>query len=224
MATYDLEQQEQLEQFKQFWKQYGNLLTWLVLLVLSGFAAWNGYNWWQNQQAAKAAGLYEELDKAASQGDTKKVTQSFADLRKDYAGTTFAQQGALLAAKVAADHQDAAQAKAALQWLVDEGRNADLVAVARLRLAGVQLDAKQYDEAIKTLSVKLPEEFEGLANDRRGDIFMVQGKKDQAVEAYQKAWKQIDPAVDYRRFVEGKLVALGHAPVAAADAAASAAK
>ena len=53
MATYDLEQQEQIDQFKQFWKQYGNLLTWLVLVVLSGFAAWNGYNWWQNQQAAK---------------------------------------------------------------------------------------------------------------------------------------------------------------------------
>lgn len=222
MATYDLEQQEQLEQVKQFWKQYGNLITWLLLLVLGGFAAWNGYNWWQNGQATKAAGLYEELDKAAAAGDDKKVAQSFADLSKDYGSTTFAQQGALLAAKVAADHQAADQAKGALQWLVEHGKNADLVAVGRLRLAGMQADAKQYDDALKTLSATLPEEFQGLANDRRGDIYMAQGKKDQAIEAYQQAWKAMDATVDYRRFVEGKLVALGHAPappVASASAA-----
>ncbi|HET8869861.1 MAG TPA: tetratricopeptide repeat protein [Aquabacterium sp.] len=222
MATYDLEQQEQLEQVKQFWNQYGNLITWLVLIVLSGFAGWNGYNWWQNQQAAKAAGLFEELDKAASMGDTKKVAQSFADLSKDFGGTTFAQQGALMAAKVAADHQDSAQAKSSLQWLVDKGSNKDLVAIARLRLAGVQMDAKQYDDALKTLGADLPEEFQGLANDRRGDIFMSQGKKDEAVQAYQLAWKQMDPSVDYRRFVEGKLVALGHAPTPVANSASSA--
>ena len=34
MATYDNEQQEQLEQFKHFWKQYGNLITWVLVLVL----------------------------------------------------------------------------------------------------------------------------------------------------------------------------------------------
>lgn len=223
MATYDLEQQEQLDQVKQFWKQYGNLITWLLLLVLGGFAAWNGYNYWQNSRATKAAGLYEELDKAALSGDVKKVDQSFADLSKDYAGTTFAEQGALLAAKVAADHQTLDQAKAALQWLVDHGKNADLVAVGRLRLAGMQMDAKQFDDALKTLGASIPDEFQGLVNDRRGDIYMAQGKQDQAIQAYQQAWKAMDATVDYRRFVEGKLVALGHAP-ASADAAASAAQ
>jgi predicted negative regulator of RcsB-dependent stress response len=222
MATYDLEQQEQLDQVKQFWNQYGNLITWLVLLVLSGFAAWNGYNWWQNQQATKAAGLFEELDKAAAAGDAKKVAQSFVDLSKEYGGTTFAQQGALIAAKIAADKQDSDQAKVALNWLVEHGKNADLVAVGRLRLAGIQMDAKQYDDAVKTLSATIPDEFMGLVNDRRGDIFMAQGKKDQAIEAYQQAWKSIDPSVDYRRFVEGKLVSLGHAPTPAVAAASAA--
>ena len=52
---------------------------------------------------------------------------------------------------------------------------------------------------------------------------MVQGKKEQAVEAYQKAWKQIDPAVDYRRFVEASWL-FGARPAPVADVAASAAK
>lgn len=222
MATYDLEQQEQLEQVKQFWNRYGNLITTLALIVALAFAGWTGYNYWQNQQAIKAAGLFEELDKAVAAGDAKKVAQSFADLSKNYAGTTFAQQGALVAAKVASDKKDTEQARGVLQWLVQNGKNPDLVAIGRLRLAGMQMDAKQFDEALKTLEAKLPEEFEPLANDRKGDIYMAQAKPDQAIAAYEKAWKAMDASVDYRRFIEGKLVALGQPPAPAAAAASAA--
>lgn len=212
MATYDLEQQEQLDQVKHLWKQYGNLITWVLALALGGYAAWTGYLYWQQQRAVGAGGLYEELDRAAVSGNADKAIQAFADLKSRYAGTTFAEQGALLAAKVAAEHQKVDQAKASLQWLVDNGKNPNLVAIARLRLAGVQMDAKQYEEALKTLSSELPAEFAPLADDRRGDILLAQGKKDEAAKAYLSAWKGFDASVDYRRFVEGKLTMLGQSP------------
>lgn len=212
MATYDLEQQEQLDQFKHFWKQYGNLITWTLVAVLGAYAAWTGYLYWQQQRAQGAGGLYEELDRAASGGQVDKTLQAFADLKAKYAGTTFAEQGALLAAKAAADAQKTDQAKASLQWLVDQGKNANLVAIARLRLAGVQMDAKQFDDALKTLDGKLPEEFAALADDRRGDIYLAQGKKDEAAKAFLAAWKAMDETVEYRRFIEGKLTSLGQAP------------
>jgi predicted negative regulator of RcsB-dependent stress response len=212
MATYDLEQQEQLDQVKHFWNQYGNLITWLLVLILGGYAAWMGYQYLQHQKAGAAANLYEELDSAAQAGNTDKVLQAFNDLKDKYAGTTFAEQGALLAARAAAERQKADPAKAALQWLVDSGKNANLVAVARLRLAGMQLDAKQFDEALKTLSAEMPEEFAPLADDRRGDVLMAQGKKDDAAKAYQSAWKGLDSEVEYRRFIDGKLTALGLPP------------
>ena len=48
MATpLDLQEQEQIDQLKAFWNQYGNLITWTLTLALAGFAAWNGWNWWQ---------------------------------------------------------------------------------------------------------------------------------------------------------------------------------
>ncbi|MBI3383082.1 MAG: tetratricopeptide repeat protein [Aquabacterium sp.] len=215
MATYDLEQQEQLDQVKHFWKQYGNLITWVLVLVLGAYAAWTGYLYWQQQRAVGAGGLYEELDRAAGAGNTDKAIQAFADLKSKYAGTTFAEQGALMVAKVAVEHQKADQGKAALQWLVDSGKNANLVAIARLRLAGIQMDAKQYDEALKTLSADTPAEFAALVQDRRGDVLLAQGKKDEAAKAYGEAWKGMDPTVEYRRFVEGKLTALGQPPAAA---------
>jgi predicted negative regulator of RcsB-dependent stress response len=212
MATLDLEQQEQLDQFKHFWTTYGNLITWVLVLALGGYAAWTGYQYWQQQRAVGAGGLYEELDRAALSGNADKAVQAFGDLKAKYGGTTFAEQGALLTAKVATEQNKLDQGKATLQWLVDNGKNPDLVAIARLRLAGMQMDAKQYDEALKTLSAEFPAEFAALQADRRGDIMLAQGKKDDAAKAFQAAWKGMDATVEYRRFVEGKLTALGLAP------------
>jgi predicted negative regulator of RcsB-dependent stress response len=217
MATYDLEQQEQLDQFKHFWKQYGNLITWLLVLALGGYAAWMFYQKHQGEQAQDAAGLYEALDVANQAGDLTKVQQAFKDLKDKYPRTTLAEQGALMAAKAQTDRQKPEEGRAALQWLVDNGNNPDLVAVGRLRLAGMQMDAKQYDEAIKTLSEKLPEEFEPLANDRRGDILLAQGKKDDAAKAYLAAWKALEANVEYRSLIDIKLTAMGLPPEAKAS-------
>ena len=39
MATQlDLQEQEQLDALKAFWKQYGNLITWLLILLLGAYA------------------------------------------------------------------------------------------------------------------------------------------------------------------------------------------
>lgn len=216
MATYDLEQQEQLDQVKHLWAKYGNLVTWTLILCLGAYAGWMGYQYWQNDRALKAGGLYEALDAASLGGDLTKTTQAFNDLKDNYAGTTFAEQGALLAAKVQATKGKEDQARATLAWEVEHGKNANLVAIARLRLAGLLLDAKQYDAALTQLNAELPAEFKSLADDRRGDILIAQGKKADAVKSYEQAWTAMDSKVDYRRFIEGKLVALGHAPAASA--------
>lgn len=212
MATYDLEQQEQLDQVKHFWKQYGNLITWVLVLALGAYAAWTGYLYWQQKLSVGAGSLYEELDRAAVAGDVDKAAKVFADLKDSYAGTTYAEQGALLVSKLEAIRQKPDLARGSLQWLVDSGKNKDLVAIGRLRLAGLQLDEKKYDEALKTLSGDLPEAYTALAADRRGDILAAQGKKDEAVKAYQDAWKAMPATVEYRRFIEGKLTAAGQAP------------
>jgi len=39
----DLEEQEQLDQLKHFWNKYGNVITWLLIVVMGSYAGWNGY-------------------------------------------------------------------------------------------------------------------------------------------------------------------------------------
>lgn len=212
MATYDLDQQEQLDQFKHFWKTYGNLITWTLVLVVGAYAAWTGYLYWQNDRAVKASVLFEELDRAVIQGESDKVARVFSDLKERYSGATYTEQGALLAAQSQLTKNKVDDARASLQWLVENGKNKDLVVIARLRLAGVLLDLKKFDDALKQIDGDIPDEYKPLANDRRGDILNAQGKKAEALTAYQAAYKDMEPTVEYRRFIEGKLTALGAPP------------
>jgi predicted negative regulator of RcsB-dependent stress response len=210
MASHlDLEEQEQLDQLKAFWKQWGNLITWLLTAVLAAFAAWQGWNWYQRDQAAKASAMYEEFDRALAAQDLDKSAAAAADLRSQFAGTGFAAQAGLQVAKLQLDKGKADDAKQSLTWVADKGSEETYRDLARLRLAGLQLDAKAFDEAAKTLDAIKSADFAALVADRRGDALLLQDKRDAAKAEYQKALAGLDKTLDYRRIVEAKLATLG---------------
>jgi predicted negative regulator of RcsB-dependent stress response len=205
----DLEEQEQLDELKHFWNQYGNLITWILIAIFGSVAAWNGWNYWERRQAVQASYLYDEVERAAVGGDAGRVEQAFKDIRDKFGRTTYAQQAGLLAGRVLAESGKTDAAKSALQWVASDASDAGLQAVAKLRLAGLLVQAKDYEGALKQLTSGIPREFEALAADRRGDIYNVQGNKDQAKLEYMKAWQGFSAESQYRPLVEVKLTALG---------------
>ena len=210
----DLEEQEQLAELKHFWKQYGNLITWVFIVVFGTIAAWNGYQYWQSKQASQASSLYDEVDRAVQAGDMARVERSLADMKDRFGGTVYADQAALLAAKAYYDKGNLDFSKSALSWVADKAKDEGYQSIARLRLVGVLLETKSYDEAMKILSSAFPKDFVPLASDRRGDVLLLQGKKAEAKVEYEKAYKGLDERAEYRRLVEVKLNALGVDPVA----------
>lgn len=205
----DLEEQEQLDQIKHFWAQYGNLITWVLIAVFGSMAAWNGWNYWQRNQATKAAALYDEIERAAVARDADRIERALTEMKDRFAGTTFAAQGALLAGKTLFEAGKADGARAALSWVAEKSSDESYQAVARLRLAALDLEAKAYDQALKTLEAPLPKAFEPLAADRRGDVYLAQGKADEAKTQYQNAWRALGERFEYRKLVEVKLASLG---------------
>lgn len=217
MATQlDLQEQEQLDALKAFWKQNGNLITWLLVLVLGAYAGWNGWTWYQRDQAVKAGAMYDELERSAQAGDEARSTRVFGDLSARFGGTSFAAQGGLLAAKLQADKDKADAARTTLTWVAEKGADEGLRAVARLRLAALLAQDKQFDAAIQQLNAVNTVGFEGLVADRRGDVLLAMGKTQEAKAAFEAAYKGLDEKLDYRRLVDAKLTALGAAPAASA--------
>lgn len=216
MANHlDLEEQEQLDELKHFWKQYGNLITWILIVVLGAVASWNGYQYWQSRQAAQASVMFDEVEKVVRSGDLDKAERAFHDMRDRFAGATYTQHAALLLARMAFDAGKADKAKISLGWVADHGKDEGLSALAKLRLAAILMDEKAFDDALKQLQ-SLPAGYEALAADRRGDIFALQGKAEQAKAEYQRAYSAMDDQSPYRRIVMVKLNALGVDPAPSA--------
>jgi predicted negative regulator of RcsB-dependent stress response len=206
--AYDLEEQEQIANFKAFWNQFGNLISWVLIIALAGYAGYNFWNSHKRNQAMEASTLYEALQTALTANDNGKVQQAAKDLESKYDGTAYGQMAALAAAKTAFEANDLKTAKAQLQWAIDHG-NDEYKAIAKLRMAGVLLDEKAYDQALATLSGEFPQQYAAEVNDRKGDVLAAQNKLPEARAAYQAALKAMDQKNPGRGLVEVKLEGIG---------------
>ncbi|MES2316640.1 MAG: tetratricopeptide repeat protein [Pseudomonadota bacterium] len=216
--AYDLEEQEQIADLKAFWKKFGDLITWVLIIALGSYA---GYVYWNNRQASQAAeasALYDQLQAAMVAKDNAKAQRVAADVESKYEGSSYAPMSALAAAKSAFDAGDLKTAKAQLNWAIAHG-NDEYQSIAKLRLAGVLLDEKAYDEGLKLLATTFLPQFAGSVADRKGDILVAQNKVVEARAAYQAALVAMGEKNPGRQLVQLKLEAIG-GTVAAPKAAA----
>lgn len=206
--AYDLEEQEQLASLKAFWAKYGNVLTWVVIAALASYAGYNYWNAHVRAQSTEASGLYDELLLSVQAKDNTKAQRIATDIKNKYGSTAYAEMAALGAAKTAFDANDLKTAKAQLQWVIDKGDDT-YKAIARLRMAGVLLDEKAYDESLKLVAAVTAPQFAGEAADRKGDILAAQNKLAEARTAYLAALTAMDKGDPGRQLVAFKLEAIG---------------
>ncbi len=215
MAAYDLDEQEKLGDLKAWWSRFGNYVTGAITVVALLIAANQGWKWYTGKQTTEAATLYFALSDAATKNETAKVKDAAAQLMEKFARTGYAPRGALLAAKSAFDAGDLATAKTQLEWVVANSKEEELKAIARLRLAAVLLDQKQYDGALAALDGKTSDAFAGLFLDMKGDIFNLQGKTTDAKTAYEAALPKLDAKGSQKQYTQLKLDAISVAVGAA---------
>jgi predicted negative regulator of RcsB-dependent stress response len=208
MSTYDLEEQEQLAALKAWWKEHGGGIALAAVLVAAAIAAWNGWVWYQRSQAAQAAALYDTLQKAARANDLKATRETSGSILENYPRTAYAPLAALVSAKVLFQAGDLKTARAQLQWVVEHAKSDEIRAIASLRLDSVLLDDKEPDAALKVLEANPHPGFEALYAAERGDILMVQNKREEARAAYKTALEKAESG-PLREGLRLKLEALG---------------
>jgi predicted negative regulator of RcsB-dependent stress response len=206
--AYDLDEQEQLANLKAWWAKYGNLTTWVVIAGLAAYSGWNGWNYYQRNQAAQASVLFDELQTAVTAKDNAKVARVAGDIESKFGRTAYASLGALSAAKSFFDANDLKSAKAQLEWVVAHG-NEEHKNIASIRLAGVLLDEKAYDAALKALAVATLPQFKSSVEDRKGDILAAQNKMEEARTAYKAALEAADKNNPGRQLIQLKLESIG---------------
>lgn len=206
--AYDLEEQEQLASIRAWWEKYGNFILTVATVALLAIAAFNGWRWYERREAQQAAVVYDELLNALDGTDANKKKELAGTLIEHYGSTVYAPMAALQMARVYHDAGDSAAARAQLTWVIDKSGHEEYALIARVRLAGVLLDDKAYDDALKVLAVSVPASLATEFADRRGDILVAQNKFADARAAYQEALAKASPQNPLRGLIQLKLDSL----------------
>jgi predicted negative regulator of RcsB-dependent stress response len=208
--AYDLEEQEQLAQLKSWWKDNGNTVAALLAAAAIGAAGWQGWRVWHAKQASEAAALYDSLVKAMQASDAKALRDAGGTLVESYPRTLYASMGALAAARFHFERGELKDARAQLQWVTERSPSDELKDLARLRLAGVLLDDKAYDEALALLDAKHAEAMAAQYAALKGDVLVAKKQPAEARAAYKLAIEKAGQRENaLRASVQLRLDALG---------------
>lgn len=183
MEVYSNEH-EQTDALKHFFANNGKALAAGIVI---GIAALGGWRYWVSHQENTAlvnSARYQQLTEAmkADKPETLEAVSAFVS-------QTHGSYGALASMDLAKVYVDAGQTDKAAQQLqqgIKDTEDANLRAVMSLRLARLQLQQKQADDALKTLDSVKGDSWTAMAADIRGDALLSKGDTQGARAAWSK--------------------------------------
>jgi len=209
MATFDLDEQEQLDALQQFWRSYGRIVMAVVLAVVVGFGS---TKWWEYQnrtEAQSASATFNKLEAVQTVEDIDLISSLSEEIISEYGDTYYADLARLNLAKTQVDVGNSDGAIKLLRGVVDDSRDSSLVALARLRLAALYVMTEQFDLAMSALDGDADAAMSGLFADIRGDIYAAQDLHDEARGAYQEALSLLQEGNPWVDIVQIKIDSLG---------------
>jgi predicted negative regulator of RcsB-dependent stress response len=208
MATYDLEEQEKIDGLKSWWEVYGTLVIIIVATFVAGISGAQAWKYYQKQQSDQTVELFISLQRIDESGDSEKIRDAARLLTDGFPSSGYASRAALIAARASIDAKDIKNARESLQWMLVNTEESELKDIARLRLAGLLLDEKKHDEALRVLESKHSEFFDSLYGDLKGDIYADKGSTLEARAAYKMAMNKTDKKETRYKIIQMKLDAL----------------
>ncbi len=208
MARVDYEELEKIGTLKAWWGRYGTIITIMLAVMIATLGGTKVWEHFQRQQAQQAADLYALVKQVNTTGDLMKITDAAHLLTEGYTSSGYAPRAALIVVKASVDAGDFKRAKAHLQWILDNAREPEMIDLARLRLATILLDEKNYAAALQQLNTKHGNSFSGLYADLKGDVLLASGKIEEARMSYEVAAGALSKNNGYYNIVQMKADAL----------------
>lgn len=195
--------EEQAEALKRWLRENGiSLVTGIMLglAVLFGIKSWTEYG---ARKSEAASNLYVQFANATVQ-NMEDAVKHYDALIKDFSGSEYAVLASLWMAKLQVDKNDAAAARAHLQWALDHAHTPGLQHSARLRLARVLLADGDPDAADKLIAGMNEPSHIALYEELRGDIARTRGNLEEAHAAYERALAAMPESLPGRALIEAK--------------------
>ncbi|MDH5446413.1 MAG: tetratricopeptide repeat protein [Gammaproteobacteria bacterium] len=197
-------EEETVEHLKQWLRENGMAIVLGVVIGVSGITGVRYWFTYQQSQAEEASVIYDKIASSLTTQNYPDVLHQGKKLIDAYDGTSYAILGSFAMAKASLATGDAAAARDSLAWALDKARDEAMQHIARIRLARLFFDAKDYPAALKLITDTQQGAFGSLYEELRGDIYTMTDKVDQAREAYRLALLGAKDS-SRREFVQMKL-------------------
>ena len=137
----------------------------------------------------EAADLQQKITMAITQKNDNELTKLLDLARENFRyNEMILVAGFLESAKFYFDNNKLDDAAKALLWVKDNVKDGAVKAISTLRLSSVYLEQKKFDEAIDVLNQdKVPDAFQALFYEQKGDVYLTNHMKAEAKQAYSDA-------------------------------------
>jgi predicted negative regulator of RcsB-dependent stress response len=187
MVDEFLSEREQAEQLRNWLRENW---VWLVAGVALTLGGYYGYRWWESRIASRsveAGQRFAAMLDAIGAGKKDEGLKLADEVTAQYADTPYADQAALVLARLDVDAGNLSGAESRLAKVAAESKDPDLRIVARLRLVRVQLAQGRYDDALASLDAVATPAVDPRVLELRGDVKLAQGEKAAALDFWRKA-------------------------------------
>ncbi|PJG84146.1 YfgM family protein [Caviibacterium pharyngocola] len=189
--AYTIEEEQELNELKTWWQE--NYKSIIVIFILT-FGGVFGWRYWQDYQVSKMQQISAQYDQViyAEQKDSAEQSAKLDQFVSENKKTSYAVFALLDGAKAAVDKQDFPAAEKLLKQAVAESSDDLLLSASALRLATVQFQQQQFDQALESLKQVKVASWEGRKNLLHGDILLAKGDKAGAKASFEQALKSAD--------------------------------
>jgi len=187
MATELLSDREQEEALRNWWSENWRWVISGIAIGIALVAAWSYWRGYLEQRKNAADTAFSELTAAVASNDKSKVEAIEKNLEDNYSGSPYGDQAHLLLAQAHVAGGRFELAATELKAVVDKSKDVALAAIAKLRLARVQIQMGHHDEALALLDVSKAGAFAAQTYELRGDALLAKGDTAGARQAYQAA-------------------------------------
>ncbi len=199
---------EQVERIKKWWADNGSSVIFGLVIGIGGLVGWRYWVDYRLNTNAEASIHFDNMIQAVENKNRQQAIDEGFKIIDEYDSTAYAELAHLTLARVYVEQKEFDKAAQQLQAVIDSKPEQPVEMLARERLAAVQLQMGQLDQALATLNVEYPKPFAAAFEELKGDILAAKGDVQAAKAAYQSA-KLAQPAPANPQFLQQKMDDLG---------------
>ncbi|OOG64503.1 hypothetical protein B0E46_07625 [Rhodanobacter sp. B04] len=205
MAFEEYDKYEQSELVQKWLRENGLSIVVGIAIGLVGIFGWQQWNNHQARNEAEAAQLYKQAQIATASGKPEIAAQLTDQLMADHAKSPYAVFAVSDRAKQQVQDKQLDKAETSLAWAESHADAPALKSLTQLRIAQVELARGNGAAALATLDRMPATDYQGLAQELRGDVLVKLGRSDDARKAYQAALTALGEDAPQRGALQMKL-------------------